>query len=99
MAHSLRSKPKLRAKSIKRGNEFQKAVDERTQRLHEKAKQELLKQKSKKEELKEQEDKIEVDAENEQSKPTVSTSGYRTARHHLYKKKHKKSSIVFRKRK
>lgn len=37
MGKSLRSKSVLRAKSVKRKGEFQKAVDARTQRLFEKA--------------------------------------------------------------
>jgi hypothetical protein len=99
MAHSLRSKSKLKAKSAKRGNEFQKAVDERTQRLHAKARQHLLKQKEESklkalEEGKEvKEDVAEEDAmKDDEEAKKVSTSGYRTARHHLWKKKNRKNS-------
>ena len=46
MAKSLRSKPKLRAKSIKRNNEFAKFVDERDQRLVAKIQANLERQKA-----------------------------------------------------
>ncbi|RKP30465.1 hypothetical protein METBISCDRAFT_23283 [Metschnikowia bicuspidata] len=46
MAKSLRSKPKLRAKSIKRNNEFAKFVDERDQRLFAKIQANLERQKA-----------------------------------------------------
>lgn len=94
MAHSLRSKSKLRAKSIKRGKEFQKVVDERTQRLHEKAKHNLIKQKEQEKlkaleegkEIKEDEDEESMNVDEKK----VSTSGYRTSRNQIWKNKHKK---------
>lgn len=46
MAKSLRSKPKLRAKSIKRKNEFATFVNDRDQRLADKIKANLEKQKN-----------------------------------------------------
>lgn len=48
MAKSLRSKPKLRAKSIKRNNEFATFVNDRDQRLADKMKANLEKQKAEK---------------------------------------------------
>lgn len=44
MAKSLRSKPKLRAKSVKRKGEFTKFVDDRNARLAEKTRLNLQKQ-------------------------------------------------------
>ncbi|KAH3672291.1 hypothetical protein WICMUC_004386 [Wickerhamomyces mucosus] len=104
MAKSLRSKSKLRFKSIKRGKEFQTAVDERQKRLHEKAKEDLINQKL--QEIKNQNntegDDIAIDNDDQDQDETktesstevkkVSTSGYRTARHHLYKKNNKKKN-------
>jgi len=118
MGKSLRSKSKLKAKAFKRSGEFQKAVDQRTQRLFEKSQEELIKQKIKEQEeakinenkanqQKEEEgenddnddDAMKVDDEKDGKK--VSTSGYRTARHHLYKKnkKAKQNNMAFKKRK
>lgn len=60
MAKSLRSKPKLRAKSIKRKAEFANFVNDRDLRLAEKIQANLEKQKAKKEQEK---------AESSQDKP------------------------------
>jgi hypothetical protein len=88
MAKSLRSKSKLRAKSVKRGKEFQRAVDERTARIVERAKADLLKQKDQEKENKPviQEDKMDVEPKK------VSTSGDRNARHHNWKMSNKKKN-------
>ncbi|SCU92151.1 LAMI_0E09010g1_1 [Lachancea mirantina] len=102
MAKSLRAKSQLKAKSVKRKNEFQKAADARSQRLAEKLRDDLVRQKV--EELKKQNNGAEIDettleALENGSKPApdameedskkVSTSGWRDARHHTYKKNKK----------
>lgn len=107
MAKSLRSKSKLRAKSVKRGKEFQKAVDERQLRLLERAKENLINQKIAEAKAKNntEGDAIQIDEEESKSKAEtneikkVCTSGYRTARHHLYKKNKKKNHSSFSKKK
>lgn len=63
MAKSLRSKPKLRAKSIKRKAEFSQFVNDRDLRLSEKIQSNLEKQKLKKEQEQQEEAK---DAATEQ---------------------------------
>ncbi|CDR42234.1 CYFA0S08e05160g1_1 [Cyberlindnera fabianii] len=96
MAKSLRSKSKLKAKSVKRGKEFQAAVDERTKRLHEKAKLDLIKQKQAAgEEVSEDvvaEDAM-VDDEEAENKKKVSTSGTRGSRHQKIKMKKGKKNM------
>lgn len=82
MAKSIRASSHLKAKSLKRGKEFQKAVDARALRVSEKLKEDLLKQKLK--ELKDGE-AMEVD-NSKKDVGKVSTSGWRDARHHNYKK-------------
>lgn len=92
MAKSLRSKSKLRAKSIKRVKEFQQAVDERQLRIVERAKENLLKQQvAKGEEPVDKEAEMDVEVEGE-TKKTVSTSGDRNARHHNWKMANKKKN-------
>ncbi|CCC67642.1 hypothetical protein NCAS_0A10840 [Naumovozyma castellii] len=108
MAKSLRAKSHLKAKSVKRHAVFQKIVDAREERIANKLKQGLIDQKMAK--LKEQnggdaDAVMEIDAEgktDEEKKSTetkkVSTSGWRDARHHNYKKnksmKKKKGSFT-----
>lgn len=95
MAKSLRASSHLNAKSVKRQAVFQKIVDARESRIAEKLKNELIQQKLK--ELREKEgedaiideDAIIAEIENKPKKDAsekVSTSGWRDARHHLYKK-------------
>lgn len=100
MAKSLRAKSHLKAKSIKRKNEFQKTVDARAERVANKLKEDLIRQKL--EELKNKnggmeldpssvdalEAKADTDAMDTDAKK-VSTSGWRDARHHNYKKSKK----------
>ncbi|CCE65709.1 hypothetical protein TPHA_0M01340 [Tetrapisispora phaffii CBS 4417] len=96
MAKSLRASTHIKAKSVKRKAVFQHVVNAREQRLSEKLKNDLIKQKL--EDLKKNEG-IEMDAaslikqEEEKAKAkaqepekTVSTSGWREASHHNYKK-------------
>ncbi|GCE98547.1 hypothetical protein ZYGM_004198 [Zygosaccharomyces mellis] len=61
MAKSIRAQSCLRAKSVKRQNEFQKAYDARETRLSEKRQQELVNQKM--EELKRKEAEGKMDEE------------------------------------
>lgn len=107
MAKSLRASSHLHAKSIKRKAVFQKVVDARDARISQKLKQDLVKQKL--DELKAKNNGMEVDesvlkeqektADQDESKK-VSTSGWRDARHHNYKKaklqrkKNKKGSFT-----
>ncbi|CCD22701.1 uncharacterized protein NDAI_0A05460 [Naumovozyma dairenensis CBS 421] len=95
MAKSLRAKSHLKAKSIKRRSVFQKIVDARESRLAERLKKDFVDQKVK--ELKEKngdaeimdidaDGKITGEDESEISTKKVSTSGWRDARHHAYKK-------------
>ena len=99
MAKSLRSKPKLRAKSLKRKGEFEGIVDARNKRLSEKMeketkRQEELKQDVKAEEGVEEDEKMAVDGEK---KKKVSTSGWRDSRKQQYKQKklQKKKNMKF----
>lgn len=97
MAKSLRAKSHLAAKSVKRRNEFQKVVDARAERVSEKLKQDLMAQKMK--ELKDGNGMdIDTKKDDDESKK-VSTSGWRDARHHNYKKakkmKNSKKKISF----
>ncbi|CUS23899.1 LAQU0S12e02520g1_1 [Lachancea quebecensis] len=95
MAKSLRAKSQLKAKSVKRKNEFQKAADARSQRLADKMKEDLIRQqieelKSKNSELKDDEAKMALqDEAMDQDGKKVSTSGWRDARHHNYKRNKK----------
>lgn len=95
MAKSLRASSHLQAKSIKRRNVFQKVVDARAERISEKLKNDLVKQKLK--DLKEGQD-MELD-ETKKPAAKVSTSGWRDARHHNYKKakkiKNSKKKVSF----
>lgn len=87
MAKSLRSKPKLRAKSVKRKGEFLKATDARNERLAEKMKQNLVKQRDEK-----MEDNEEADTESKK----VTTSGWRqTSRRKMKQKRNKRNSTKF----
>lgn len=97
MAKSLRAKSHLAAKSVKRRNEFQKVVDARAERVSEKLKQDLMAQKMK--ELKDGTGMdIDTKKDDDESKK-VSTSGWRDARHHNYKKakkmKNSKKKVSF----
>lgn len=91
MAKSLRAKSHLHAKSVKRHNVFQKVVDARAERLSEKLKQNLVNQKL--DELKnkdpasmETDEKVSGNKGDTKEEKKVSTSGWRNARHHDYKK-------------
>lgn len=82
MAKSLRASSHLKAKSVKRRNEFQKVVDARATRISEKLKHDLVQQK-----LKELKDGEAMEVDNSKKEPAkISTSGWRDARHHNYKK-------------
>lgn len=87
MAKSLRSKPKLRAKSVKRNGEFAKLNEARNARLAEKLKANLDKQKEDKMEDEDKEEKVE--------KKKISTSGPRTRNGRISKKKNKKNTTKF----
>lgn len=83
MAKSLRSKPKLRAKSVKRKGEFAKLNDARTARIAEKLKANLEKQK---------EDNMEEAVETK----NVNTSGWRSSsRRRMKQKRSKKNATKF----
>ncbi|GAV55914.1 hypothetical protein ZYGR_0AZ00850 [Zygosaccharomyces rouxii] len=88
MAKSIRAKSCLRAKSVKRQNEFQKAYDAREARLSEKRQQELVNQKM--EELKQKENEGKMDEETPQKPIKISTSGWRDANHLNWRRAHKK---------
>ncbi|KAG2735848.1 hypothetical protein G9P44_002062 [Scheffersomyces stipitis] len=90
MGKSLRSKSKLRAKSIKRKGVFSNFVDERNKRLADKMadatkKQEEAKKAAAAEEGTEPKEDT-MDVEEKDSKK-VSTSGWRDSRKQIYKKK------------
>ncbi|KAG7664467.1 uncharacterized protein J8A68_002023 [[Candida] subhashii] len=86
MAKSLRSKSKLRAKSVKRKGEFSKFVDDRNKRIADKLAKETVKQdEAKKEET--VDDKPEEDMEVDKSEQKVSTSGWRDSRKQIYKQR------------
>ncbi|EDO14487.1 hypothetical protein Kpol_243p1 [Vanderwaltozyma polyspora DSM 70294] len=93
MAKSLRASTRLNAKSVIRKGVFQKVVDDRASRVADKLKKDLINQKLK--DLKEKEGmeideatllKNEEEAKKEANDKKVSTSGWRDARHHNYKK-------------
>lgn len=103
MGKSLRSKSKLRAKSIKRKAEFSEYVDKRNQRISDKlaestkAQDELKKQKKQEEGIDEEAAPMETDNDK---KP--STSGWRNSRKQQYiqknlkgKKKGKNATMKF----
>lgn len=84
MAKSLRSKPKLRAKSVKRNGEFAKLAEARSARLAEKLKANLDKQK---------EDQME---ETEAADKKVATSGWRSSsRRRMKQKRSKRNTTKF----
>lgn len=94
MAKSLRASSHLAAKSVKRKAVFQKVVDARESRIADKLKKDLIDQKLK--ELKEKDpeankdmdiDDLPEDKKKEEKK--ISTSGWRDANHHVYKKNKK----------
>lgn len=95
MAKSLRAKSQLKAKSVKRKNEFQKNADARAQRIADRMKEDLIRQqleeiKSKGGDVQEAEAKAALqDDAMEQDGKKVSTSGWRDARHHNYKRNKK----------
>ncbi|CAK7901258.1 hypothetical protein CAAN3_05S05138 [[Candida] anglica] len=106
MAKSLRSKSKLRAKSVKRKGEFAKFVDGRNDRLAAKLEEHTKKQEEEKAAKKAQDPEVkaeetegmEVDysAESTTDKK-VSTSGWRDSRNQIYKQrklKGKKGKVV-----
>ncbi|ESW99857.1 hypothetical protein HPODL_03724 [Ogataea parapolymorpha DL-1] len=90
MAHSARSKSKLRAKKekiSKKGSDYAKTNEERKERLAQKLQENLLKQKQEG-----------TDAPVMEVDKKVSTSGWRSSRNSLYKKNHtrkKNKSIKF----
>ncbi|ODV95811.1 hypothetical protein PACTADRAFT_49259 [Pachysolen tannophilus NRRL Y-2460] len=89
MAKSLRSKSKLKAKSVKRKGEFQKKYDERSERIAAKVKANLILQNSSKTIDHDNDDddddaKMEIDNKNEVPKK-ISTAGWRGSRHNMYK--------------
>ncbi|KAK5773853.1 uncharacterized protein PWA37_003798 [Arxiozyma heterogenica] len=98
MAKSLRAKSCLKAKSVKRKDEFQNAVNARELRISEKLKQDLINQKLK--ELKskngtdgesnepamEIDDLASLEKKEETKTQKISTSGWRDARHLNYKR-------------
>lgn len=87
MAKSLRSKPKLRAKSVKRKGEFLKVSDARSARIAEKLKENLAKQK---------EEKMEDAAEEPKESKSISTAGWRqSSRRRMKQKRNKKNSTKF----
>lgn len=86
MAKSLRSKPKLRAKSIKRKAEFSKFVDDRNARLAEKAAAHLSEQK----ELSvKSETALKVEEPEAVPEKKISTSGWRSSNSQKRAKKRK----------
>ncbi|SCU94512.1 LANO_0E07008g1_1 [Lachancea nothofagi CBS 11611] len=96
MAKSLRAKSMLKAKSVKRKNVFQVKADARANRISEKMKEELIKQQV--EEIKRKNSDLKTDEaarqaleveRMEQDDKKVSTSGWRDARHHNYKRNKK----------
>lgn len=96
MAKSLRAKSHVQAKSIKRRGTFKKVEDARAERLSEKLKKDLIDQKLKLLQEKNNSEGMDVDAkaalsvkEEPKSDKKVSTSGWRNARHHDYKKARK----------
>ncbi|RLV91816.1 hypothetical protein JA1_003615 [Spathaspora sp. JA1] len=97
MAKSLRSKSKLRAKSVKRKGEFSKFVDSRNTRIARKLADETVKQDEAKaakegEEVEEStETTMEVD-ESKTEKKKVSTSGWRDSRNQIYKQRQIKAN-------
>lgn len=97
MAKSLRSKSKLRAKSIKRKGEFSKYVDGRNQRLAQKMVEHAQKQeeaKANKPEAVAEEESMDLDAKVPKTadEKKVSTSGWRDSRTQIYKKVKAKKS-------
>lgn len=91
MGKSLRSKPKLRAKSVKRAGEFTKYVESRNDRIAQRMKANLEKQKAEAME----EDNTEAEESKEEKK--IKTSGWRnTSRQRSKQKKSKKKKDVTR---
>lgn len=95
MAKSLRSKPKLRAKSVKRNSEFQKFVDGRNERLAAKM-AEHTRQQAEEKAAKQAAGGDAGDAgdaaEMETDAKKVSTSGWRQSRGQIYKQRKIKGS-------
>ncbi|ODQ78262.1 hypothetical protein BABINDRAFT_14853 [Babjeviella inositovora NRRL Y-12698] len=98
MAKSLRSKSKLRAKSVKRKGEFQAAVDDRQKRIVARCEADLKKQNEETEKKKDEDkdednvkDVMAVDETPKSDKP-VSTSGWRKTRHTAYKQRNNTKS-------
>ncbi|ODV84901.1 hypothetical protein CANARDRAFT_28643 [[Candida] arabinofermentans NRRL YB-2248] len=96
MAHSARSKSKLKAKAAKisgKNSDYLKLNEARRNRLADKLKENLIKQKQAKGELATDVDgdAVDVAAEDkmdDDSASKVSTAGWRSSRHNQYKKNH-----------
>ncbi|KAK6461463.1 hypothetical protein DFJ63DRAFT_319733 [Scheffersomyces coipomensis] len=89
MGKSLRSKSKLKAKSVKRKGVFAEFVDNRNARLAKKDEESTKKQakESAKESDKIDQDTAIVDDEDATPAKKISTSGWRDSRGQIYKKK------------
>lgn len=89
MGKSIRSKPNLRAKSIKRKGEFAKAVGDRNERIAKRMQDNLEKQKAE-----EMDTAVETEtiAEPVVEKKKISTSGSRNSSRQRMKAKHTKKS-------
>lgn len=111
MGKSLRSKSKLRAKSIKRKAEFSEYVDQRNKRISEKLIESTKAQEELKKQKKQEDGSIEQDVEEDDENATPmetdnnkkpSTSGWRNSRKQQYirknlkgKKKGKNATMKF----
>ncbi|KAG0670527.1 hypothetical protein C6P45_002269 [Maudiozyma exigua] len=93
MAKSLRASSHLAAKSVKRKAVFQKVVDARESRIADKLKKDLIDQKLKELKEKDPEAAATMDVDNipetKKEDKKISTSGWRDANHHVYKKNKK----------
>ncbi|ODV62464.1 uncharacterized protein ASCRUDRAFT_7034 [Ascoidea rubescens DSM 1968] len=92
MAHSLRSKSKLKSKSLKRKSVFQKYDDEKRKQISEKLKENIEKQQKVKEYGNDGNRDEDMVVEHPEEKK-ISTSGWRDARHLNYKKINKKFKL------
>ncbi|OBA19078.1 hypothetical protein METBIDRAFT_33687 [Metschnikowia bicuspidata var. bicuspidata NRRL YB-4993] len=92
MANSLRSKPKLRAKSVKRKGEFTKFVDDRNARLAEKTRLNLQKQN---EEKMAEDTPIEEASEDAASKISNTSGRSAAARKKMKVKKSRNKKLKF----
>ncbi|KAK6202308.1 uncharacterized protein RJT21DRAFT_118314 [Scheffersomyces amazonensis] len=87
MAKSLRSKSKLKAKSVKRGGVFANFVDNRNERLAKKMKEHTAKQEEAKKSTEQEDGDAIITTTSEESDKKISTSGWRDSRKQIYKKK------------